>query len=341
MADVTYPTNVELAQIAQVKVPRLTRDRAGFQIMPMRDLDAPILMWEQEDDWVGLQQVRGLNGDPPRVRHQGANRFIAQPGYYGEHETVDEQEITMRRGYGTWTGSVSIDDLVMRLQDKLLGRELDRVEYIIWTFLSTGTFAVAAANGAILHTDQITLQTFNAGVTWATSATATPLANFRSVQLLSAGKSVDFGTSARAYMNRVTLNQMLSNTNNADIAGRRTSGLNVVLNLQELNAINAGEDLPTIIPYDQGYLNDTGTFVRYIPNSKVIVVGTRTDGGRVGEYLLTRNAQNAGSAPGPYQFIADSMAGPNPRPPRKIEVHRGHNGGPVVYFPSAIVVMNV
>jgi hypothetical protein len=133
MADVTYPTNVELAQIAQVKVPRLTRDRAGFQIMPMRDLDAPILMWEQEDDWVGLQQVRGLNGDPPRVRHQGANRFIAQPGYYGEHETVDEQEITMRRGYGTWTGSVSIDDLVMRLQDKLLGRELDRVEYIIWT----------------------------------------------------------------------------------------------------------------------------------------------------------------------------------------------------------------
>jgi hypothetical protein len=161
------------------------------------------------------------------------------------------------------------------------------------------------------------------------------------VQLLSAGKSVDFGTSARAYMNRVTLNQMLSNTNNADIAGRRTSGLNVVLNLQELNAINAGEDLPTIIPYDQGYLNDTGTFVRYIPNSKVIVVGTRTDGGRVGEYLLTRNAQNAGSAPGPYQFIADSMAGPNPRPPRKIEVHRGHNGGPVVYFPSAIVVMNV
>lgn len=341
MPDVVYPTNVELQQIAQVKLPRLTQDREGFNIFPMRDVDAPILAWEQEDDWVGLQQVRGLNGDPPRVRHQGARQFVAQPGYYGEHETVDEQEITMRRGYGQWTGPVSIDDLIMRLQDKLLGRRLDRIEYIIWTLLGSGTFAVAAANGAILHTDQITLQTFNAGVAWSDAANATPLANWRSVQLYSRGKSVDFGTAARAYMNRVTLNQMLANTNMVDIAGRRTAGLQTVLTLTELNAINAGEGLPTIVPYDQGYLNDAGTFVPYIANSKVIVVGRRTDGSPIGEYRLTRNAQNPGAAPGAYQFISDSMAGPNPRPPRKIEVHDGHNGGPVLVFPSAIVVMNV
>lgn len=338
MADLIYPTNMELQRIAQIKVPRLTQDREGFRIFPITTVDAPILAWEQEDNFTGLQQVRGLNGDPPRVQHKGAKRFVAQPGIYGEHEVVDEQEITMRRGYGTWTGAVSIEDLIMRLQDKLLGRRLDRIEYIIWTLIGSGTFAVAGPSGAILHTDQITLQTFNAGVAWGTSATATPLANFRSVQLLSRGKSVDFGTTARAYMNRVTLNQMLANTNQNDIAGRRTSGLNVVLNLTELNAINAGEGLPTLVPYDEGYLNDAGTFVPYIPDAKVIVVGRRTDGQPIGEYRMTRNATNPGAAPGAYQKVIDHG---ETRVPRLIEVHDGHNGGPVLFFPSAIVVMNV
>jgi hypothetical protein len=28
-------------------------------------------------------------------------------------------------------------------------------------------------------------------------------------------------------------------------------------------------------------------------------------------------------------------------PPKQVEVHDGHNGGPVIYYPSAVLVMTV
>lgn len=342
MGTFTFPTSAELQQVAQDKLPNLIAARPAFEIMPMEHVDSHLLEWEQEDNFVGLQQIRGLNGQPGRVKKTGAKRYSLIPGVYGEYELIDEMELTARRQYGTFGQPVLIDDLVMRAQDKLLGRRLDRAEKIIWDILTTGTFSVAGPDGAILQTDTFALQTFSAGVAWATSATATPLANFRSVQLLQRGHSVSFGAQATAYMNRVTFNNMISNTNAADIAGRRTSGLNTVLNLNEVNSVLLGEDLPQVKIFDGGYLDDAGSFQPFIANAKVVVVGKRTDGGRVGEYRMTRNANNPNLAPGPYTEVIDRGAeGSGKAIPRTIEVHDGHNGGPVIYFPSAIVIMSV
>ncbi len=334
-----YPNNRVIRVVAAIKAANLEARRMIFTILPIDTIDNHTLEWEQEDDYTGLQQVRGLNGRPPRVQHVGAKRYVAEPGVYGEHMVVDEQEITKRRPYGTLTDApVNVTDLVAKRQDRLLARRYDRIEQLGWLLLTTGTFAVAAANGAILHTDTYTLQTYTAGVAWATSATAVPLKNFRDIQLLSRGKGVSFGANSRAIMNRVTFNRLVSNLNTNDLAGRRTSGLNSVLNLDEINRVLMGEGLPMIEIYDEGYKDDTNTFIPYIADGKVLVVGIRTDGGQIGNYLMTRNANNPGSAPGAYQKIIDKG---DDAVPREIEVHDGHNGGAVLYFPSAMVVMNV
>jgi hypothetical protein len=52
---------------------------------------------------------------------------------------------------------------------------------------------------------------------------------------------------------------------------------------------------------------------------------------------MTRNANNPGAAPGAYQKVVDNTDDV----PRTVIVHDGHNGGPVVYYPSAICVMTV
>ena len=333
---VVYPNNRVLRQIAAIKAPNLEQQRMIFSILPIETLDSHTLEWEQEDDYTGLQQVRGLNGQPPRVQHVGAKRYIAEPGVYGEHMVIDEQEITRRRQYGSLGDApVDVGDLVMRRQDRLLARRLDRIEMLGWLLLTTGTFAVSAANGAILHTDTYTLNTYTAAIAWSNSATAVPIANFRDVQLLSRGRGVSFGANARALMNRVTLNRLLTNTNANDMGQRRTT---VQLNLDETNKILLGEGLPQLEVYDDGYKNDANTFVPYIGDAKVLIVGVRTDGGRIGNYLMTRNANNPGSAPGAYQKIVDK--GDN-AVPREVEVHDGHNGGAVLYYPSAMVIMNV
>jgi hypothetical protein len=337
MPDYGYPSAIELRQVAQELVPRMAANRVAFQLFPLREVNTSIMEWEQKDNYTGLQAVRGLNGMPSRVKATGGKRYLYNPGTYGEFETIDEKQITERRPWGGPFGmTIDLSDLVREKQDKLLQRELDRQELTIWTLMATGTFSVSDGT-AILHTDSYTTQTFAAGVAWATAATSTPLSDLRAVQLKSRGYSVNFGAQARAYLNRSTLNAALNNTNSADIFGRRTSGLQTINSLEQANALLAADDLPQLVPYDRGYIDDTGTFQLFIPNNKVIVVGARDDNDPVGEYRLTRNANNPDAGPGSYDKIVDDPDSV----PRTVEVHRGHNGGVVIWHPAAIVVMTV
>lgn len=338
MATYVYPTAAEIQQIAQDKMPRLTQDRPVFDIFPMRSVNESLLIWEQLDNFKGLQQVRGLSGQPSRVIPVNLKQYQMQPGIYGEFIPINEHELTTRRVAGTFGAPIDITDLVLEKQDQLLQRRLDRIEYIGWTLLAAGTFSVALPGGGVAHTDSFSIQTYTASVGWGTFATATPLADFSAVQLLSRGHSVDFGAVATAFMNRATFNNLRSNANATDMYGRRTQGLGTFNNLQGINQLLTGDDLPQVVVYDQGYLDEFGNFQPFIPVNKVVVVGKRPAGQPIAEYRMTRNANNPDLAPGPYMRVIDTG---EIVIPRTIEVHDGHNGGPVVYFPSAVVVMSV
>jgi hypothetical protein len=334
----TYAQSADLEKVEQILTPRMEGERPIFQYLPTVTEDVSVIAWEQEDDYLGLQQVRGLNGQPPRVKKTGAKRYQMEPGVYGEYEPVNEADLVLRRRYGSFGDPVSIDDLVAPIQVKLLNRRFDRIEWMGWTLLITGTFSVAGPSGAILHTDSYTVQTYTASTVWSTFATSTPLADFSAVQLLARGYAVDFGAKATAYMNRATFNNLRSNTNSADIGGRRTQGLGSVNNMADLNKLFTGDDLPNIAVYDKGYKDDTGTFQLFIPNNKVVVIGQRLSGVAIGSYVYTRNVNNANLAPGPYTKVIDTG---EEAVPRNIEVHDGHSGGFKLTFPSAVVVMTV
>lgn len=339
-SDFLYPSNAELTQINQDLIPRLMANRRVFDpgVFPMTNADAARVMWEQADNYWGLQQLRGLDGKPPVTQKVGVKRWAIEPGVYGEFELITETELTERRAYGSFAAPIDVADLVMAASKRLLQRRLDRIESIIWTLLVTGTFSVAGPAGATIHKDTYTTQTYTASTPWATAATSTPLADFRAVQLKHRGHSVDFGARALAFMSRVTFNQMINNTNSADLYGRRTAGLGTFNNEAQVNQLMAGDDLPTLVVYDEGYLADaSGTFTPFLADAKVVVIGKRADGAPVGEYKMTRNANNPGLAPGPYTRVVDD----EDALPRQIEVHDGHNGGPALYYPSAIVSMSV
>jgi len=337
MPDFVYPTNAQLQQIAQVMLPRFRAGRVGLDLFPEQNVETHILEWEQLDDFIGLQNVRGLNGEPTRVKPTGLKRYLMQPGVYGEYGFIDELELTTRRQVGQFSGPIDITDLVRIRQDQLLTRRLDRMELIIWTLLIAGTFSVADG-ASVLHTDSYTFQTFSASVPWGTVATATPLADIRATQLKSRGYSVNFGPTATIYMNRVTFNQILSNLNAADLYGRKAEFGATINGPADLNRILAGEGLPGIEIYDRGYKDATGTWTLFIPDNKAVLIGARDDGARVGEYRMTRNANNPGMAPGAYMKVIDRG---EDQVPRSIEVHDGHSGGPVIFYPSAVVVMTV
>lgn len=345
MPSFTYPLNFDLKKVMPEKVARLTKDRLGFTLMPTRDVNAGLVQWVQKDNYVGLQQLRGLDGAPQHVARVGSKIFSTNPGVYGEFATVTETELTLRAGSYTGGDAIDISDLVTDAQDMLLLRERDRIEKVIFDLLTTGTYSIISGNN-VIATDTFTLQTANRAVAWATKATATPLVDLRAVQLKGRGYGVNFGREAMAVMNRSTANDFLSNTNASDLGGKRQMGGNSVNSVPLINQILMGEDLPIITIYDEGYYDTTNTWQLFIPNNVVAVIGKRQDGDPIGEYIMTRNANNPGMAPGRYQYIVDRVNGSHitngvKQTPPNIEVHEGHSGCPAIYHPNSIVVLTV
>ena len=337
MATYIYPTSSELMAIERDKLPDLVGDSPIFKHFPMRSVDTHLLSWEIQDNVLGLMGLRGLNGQPTRVKALGAKRYTMVPGVYGDYLEIDEAELTVRRPYGSWNGSINIADLVMEKQDQLLHRQFAQIKYMLWKQL-TGTFTVTGPYGTFTHTDTYSVQTYAAGVAWATVATATPLYDFRAVALLSRGSSVSFGAGATAYMNRTTANALLNNTNASDLFGKRVDGGGTFNTINELNSVLLAQDLPKVEIMDDGYHDSSGTFQLFIANAKVIVVGQRTNGTPLGEFRFTRNVNNQDAGAGPYMKVIDR--GEN-SVPRTIECHRGFSGGPVVFYPNGVVYMSV
>ncbi len=336
----TYPTREELAVIEPDMMAQLTLSDPIFALFPIRNVDSHVIQWEQRDNYLGLQKVRGLDGKPGRVAAVGGKKYTMEPGVYGEEAVIDEAELTTRRPYGIVAASISIDDLVLDRNNQLRHREVNRIRYIIWTLLTTGTFAVSSDTGAILHTDTFDMQTYTRAVDWDTVATATPIADFRGARALAAGHGVNLGGAATAWMNQATFDKMCANTNAADIAGKRITGLAQPIGLEDMNKVLLSENLPQIRIYDEGYYSDAGTFTNFIPTDTVVITGKRDSGDPLGEYRMTRNVNNPDLGPGSYAQVVDSLNTGTPIP-RTITVHRGHNGGPVIYYPSAVVVMSV
>ena len=348
----TYPTDAALELIEQDFIDNLNETDPIFDLFPIVGTQDDQIVWEQRDNYQGLAQIRGMNGDPPSVKQVGAKRYLMQPSVYGEHMPIDELEMTRRRPLGQFNGQVSISDLVTERQNQLRVREMNRVRWVLWQLLINGTFNVFAQDGSLVASDSFKLTTYTPQVPWTTYATATPEADFRAIQLLNRGHSVSFGAGAVAFANQYTTNVMLSNANPNDLGGKRVVGGGTYNDLNQVNELYGRNGLARFVAYDDGYMADgnettsagasagfsANSFQLYIPDGYVVVIGKRPNNAKVGEYRITRNANNADFGGRPYVKVIDHG---ERRVPRKIEVHRGHNGGPIVWFASAIVVAKV
>jgi hypothetical protein len=263
------------------------------------------------------------------------------PSAFGEQTSIDELELTSRSSYVNPSTPIPVQDLVAEAQEFLLNRQINRMSWILWTLLINGTYTILDVKGAIVDRDAYTPITYVPSILWSSAATATPLADLRAIQLLSRGVSTSFGAAAQLVLNQRTFNYLDANTNAADLGGRRGVGLTTIEGVAEVNRVLALNNMPTIRIWDEGYLDDAGTFQNWVPDGYVLVVGQRRGDRRLGEFLLTRNASNVDNSSQPYLKIIDKGAAADEAPPRQINIHRGFNGGPSMYYPGSVVVAKV
>lgn len=354
--NVVYPTAAAINEIAPDLNARDMASRVGLQIFPVVQKPTFNVRWFQGDNPYGLMQYRGLDGSPPKVQRLGMSEFIYTPGVYGEFTSITEQEILTRASPGNLMLPIGISDLTVRDMSLLTTRMNDRMEANVWTLLTTGSITLPAPGpaGANVYVDSYTLQTYTASVPWATTATATPIVNIQAAQQLSVGHGASFGAEATLYMNQVTANALINNSNAADFGGRRNMYGATLNNIEAFSTYFQNQGLPSIRVYDTGYQNQpvagpetspSTQFTKFIPNNIAVLVGKRPGGQPIGEFQQTIQAMQPGSGVGPgrYQFIKDFSRGINCAveiPPR-VEVHMGFNGGPALQYPSNIVIMTV
>jgi hypothetical protein len=328
------PSALELRRAEQVKLPTLTADDPIFELFPIESVSELFLRWVQKDNFGGLQQVRGLGGKPGRVNLVGDKQYLAQPGVYGEFVQLDEVVLTQRRDAAMLSGkAMSIRDLVGEAQDLLLHRRLARIKQILWTLLTTGTFSVSEPSGSVVHTDSFSINENNAAVAWATYATARPLYDIFTAMQEFAGQSVAPDSSAYLFMNRQTAYHVMMNSNSADLGGKHGAGGQSWNSVEDVNKIFIANGLPPIRVYEGGYHTDAGVWTRFCPDGVAMLVAKRTTGSKIGSYRMTLNQATASSVTGPYTSVIykkDDI-------PASIEVHDGHNGGPTLEFPGAII----
>ena len=338
MIQFPLPTSADLREVEQVLLPVVRADDPIFSVFPDEYTEEMVLMWEQEDDYVGLQNVRGLGGKPSRVASVGFRQFTQRPGVYGEYMTLEEAELTKRRRMASFGVPMKISDMIAKKQLQLLVRRVNRQRKMLWDLALYGLFSVIDPRGVVVHTDGYTPQTYSASVSWSDHANSTPLADLRAIQLLSRGQSVDFGASATVQVNRTQANHAIANTNLNDLGGKRLTGLTPANSMNAINTILSGEGLPQLQVFDDGYKDESNTFQLFIPGSKGLMIGKRTSGTPIGGFRYTLNVNAENGEPGTYMRVIDRST---TEVPAEIEVHDGFNGGPVIYFPGSLVSLNL
>jgi hypothetical protein len=333
----TFASNLELMMIERTLLPTLTRDNPIFDIFPDKNLESFLLSWEQYDNYTGMMSPRGLDGRPSSVNPVGTKRYAMEPGVYGEFMTISEREILTSRQPGTLADVVDVTGLQTQRANQLLHRQIVRQTYLGWQLLVNGYFLATDPYGVLMHAASYTQRIYTAAVGWGTVATATPLKDFRAVRLLARGYSINLGRGSKAYANATTVSNLLNNTNASDLGGKRVEAGNTVNDLDSINRIFLANDCPQIVEQDKFWVDDTGTVQLDIPDNTVIVRGLRLDLAPLGNWCNCRNIENPGYAPGPYlrTFTNPYVVPGTP------EVHRGVNGGLSLYYPSAIIKMNV
>lgn len=327
---------------------------------PPQYKDAFTVTWEQDGNPFGIMPPRGLDGEPETLEIPETKAFSIDPGFYGARSKLTEAQMATQRQPGTPGDPWNIGKFVMMVMGNLVQSAMPRIRGILIDLLTTGRFRVTDPSGGILHADSIegylTTQAFSPSITWSTSATAVPIFDMLGWQAtLLAGRSVDFGSESKFYMNSLSIAEflkILQLTNSIRLDGGNTAN-----GLEKVNTVLNGYKLPQIVQYDGGYYPDLASaraqtgWIRQLPTRTAIWVGKHKSGEPVGNWQFTRSLAKETLPGGGVDERTDEYAAEEPissgmytlvrfdQMPPSVTCTAGFNGGPAFKHPESVAVV--
>ena len=347
----TFPTNAELNEVVQAFKPDPSQ-YIGMQILPMNTSMYQEVQWDEIDHDRGLTAPHVMGTDPKNDKRMGSTLRKYTPIPFKETDLLKEDEILRARQLGTMAGTLDLSMEIAKIARDRFNKTMARVEKLRWDTLKG---SIAIDENGVKVTETFAIQTYTPATPWSTLATSTPIKDLDACKLLfrKTGASTQ---GAKLYINQTNANRLVENLNANDLRGFQNSNfVNLAYSIQELNKIMAARGLPEIVVYDEGYVDESDTFVPFIGDTEAILVGKRMGGESVGDFMSTPSLHNnVNGQPGPGYFsiievngqpseqvgsVSLGQLGTAKNP--KVEITGGIYGGTRLIYPKSVIKLVV
>ena len=310
----------QLQELVKAKLTELQKGDPLFKHMPIVYKNTDLVKWEQ---WDGYK--------PKEYNCQ------LEPGIYGDMSVFGLAGLVKRGGR---------DKVITNAINQMVSRMLARIKQVGWTLLTDATYSKLDRFGRIHHIDTFKSNRYVANTVWSDLANSNPIDDLGQVQKLGTTNGLTFGRTAKIYVNQTTFDHLIC----SEFIRHRLldDGTNKgIIGLNHLNEVFSNWDLPEVVVHDHGYMNDSDIFIQYIPDGKVVVLASITDGTTAAEYQIVNNKLVQGwDKAMPYVSTQDKEVKRvdeegNTITVQELEIHCGHNGGPALLCPQSVVLMSV
>lgn len=310
--------------------------------------DSEAITWRSLAGFNGKAPLIQLGGRTPLGKSEVMTEYATKPCYIKTLEIIDEPDfIRIAKFDDPAQMQLAGLQLFARKSRSAWLKVQTQKEYLRWKAVNNALTAYTDDVTSVkLSVDYGTPAAVNATVAWATVATAKPMTDIRNMLRSYAGSGV---MEVDMVINQLNANYLFANEEFRDLV--RQSGMIVELASNNLNGlfkslcqVAGGAKLRDIIVYDEGYLDSSGTFTRFIPDDRAFFLGSRqgpqpnaavNQAEMLGEYANTPAMGEGGYTdirPGDYMLVEDNTR--NKADVRNLVLACGNNGLPVFYQPS-------
>ncbi len=346
--DCLYRNSYEFIQIARELLQTTPPDMEGLKLMLDDNRPHDEYRLVQPRPFYGRVGWRGMNGNVQHSRspfsYEG-NVCVIRPGYWSEYQQVDEAQIRTVAQRGTHSSRFDLMEYERELLFDISMKIHARKESMVWDALVNGYVNERNDQGLVVWDQRYKIIRARFRISACDRNNSTPLADLATIRTCLIGVSgAMFDATAKMYANSQTWECLLRNTNPLDIGRMSLSACCDAVGMQRLAQFFIARNLPQPVAYDGFWIDEQGRTQYYIPTGKIVMIGRRPDGQRVGAFYQAPTLLQCGNdtegGHGGFVIRQDNAC-PGDRLPwtgsRMIRWTYGLYGIPVIEHPTSVV----
>lgn len=345
-------TAYEFVQLSREVLQTTPDQMEGLKILPDDNKQTNMFALLKKRPFKGIAQWRGMGGTakPSRSPFSYENDVcFIRPGYWAEFQEIDEIMMRTVAQPGIHSAPFDLVDYEGQLMFDISMKLHQLKELLIWQALVNGYVEERDENGLVVWSQRYKITRARFSVSACDVQNSTPLADLACIVNSVIGVTgARFDTDgAVMYANSRTWECLLRNQNPRDIGRMGLTACCDAPGMERLAQFFMARGLPVPKRYNGIYIDNQGRSNFYIPTGKIVMIGRRIDGQRIGAFYQPPTLVQCGTAQaaGHGTFVVrQDNACPDSRMEwrgaRKIRWTYGLEGIPVLEYPTSVIVID-